>query len=455
MRLSRRAFLAAGLLGTVAVTTKRILLGGGGGPFADAAPLSVAELTTGDQAGYCWFNDVRALRVNGKLYFGNIDPAGNVECRALDESTGIVSAVAATYPAFQADDHDNPSFLRRDSDGHIMAFFTAHVGAVYKTVGTAADDVASLTLANTTNITGEVGGITDAAGYTYASAFQLLGEASDPIFLSFRYHNAPVAEFAFHAMSKSIDGGVNFTDLDGVANAHSLLVLVTYHRAVQNGDDRIDFAYSNHPDDAGDHGIYHAYYQGGNLYQTDGTLIGAPGDGGEIGGAYGVGDLTQVFDDAGGMAWIWDIAIDDAGEPVVAFVVYEPSYPTGPWSYKRAHRVAGAWVVDDVADAGGKFPTTSDLAHGGQYAGGIAIDRFNTERVYYSSDAGGGNHKIYEATTPNGGTTWPAVQISDGLDDAVRPIAVTGEPGQTRVLWEHGTYDDYFGNYAMDIAAWR
>lgn len=439
------------------MTARRMLFGGGAGPFSVASIIRVVEeLTTGDQAGYCWFNDPRALRKDGVLYFGNIDPAGNVECRSLDEVTGVVSAPAVTYPAFEADDHDNPGFLIRASDGVIMCFFTIHVGDVYCTTAPSAD-VAGLTLANTANITGEVGGRSGGAGYTYASPFQLTGEAGDPIYLSFRYHNAPSGAVAFHGLSKSVDGGVSWTDTAGNPNAHTLMVQVTYHHAVQNGDDRIDFAYSNHPDDPDDHGVYHVYYQGGNLYKTDGTLVGVPGAGGAMGGAYALADISQVFAAAGGeIAWIWDIAIDpDTGFPVIVYIVYGAPYPTGPWRYERAHWTGSAWVRHTVADAGSKFPTTTDFTHGGQYAGGIAVDQFNPDVVYYGSNAGGGDHKMYLAVTADNGATWSPVTLSDGSDKAVRPIAVRGEPGRTQVIWEHGSYFDYFGNYAMDIAAWR
>jgi putative BNR repeat neuraminidase len=457
--MHRRTFLIGGLLGAGSLVARRLLIAGSGGSFgAPPAPgdYSVEELTTGSQAGYCWFQDPRAMRVNDLIYFGNIDPSGNLECRTLNENTGAVSLPVVTYPLFEEDDHDNPSFLRRDSDGHILAFFTTHVGDVYCTIGTAADDITSLTLANTTNITTEVGGRGGASGYTYASAFQLLGEASDPIYVCFRYHSYFALPFV--AASKSIDGGANWTDVAGTANSHSLLAEVTYHHAVQNGDDRIDFAVSNHPDDTGspygDHGIYHFYMQSGNLYQTDGTLIGAVGSGSGPGGSYVLADLTQIFDDAGGIAWIWDIALD-GGNPVVAYVVYEPTYPSGPWTYHRAHWNGSAWVDHEVADAGGKFPTTTDLAFGGQYAGGISIDQYDVNTVYYSSNAGGGNHKVYQAVTADSGATWTPTQLSDGTDKAVRPIAIRGEPGRTKLIWEHGSYDNYFGNYAMDIAAWR
>lgn len=436
--------------------SRRLMLTGGGGSVASSPPSSdyaVAELTIGSQAGYCWFNDPRALRANGLIYFGNIDPSGNVECRTLNENSGAVSAPAATYPSFEADDHDNPSFLRRASDGHIMAFFTNHVADVYCTIGTAADDVSSLTQANTTNITNELGGRTAPAGYTYASGFQLLGEASDPIYLTARYHDA--AGTAFVAAAKSTDGGTNWMDVLGTANSRSLLAQVTYHHVVQNGTGRLDFVVSNHPDDSGDHGIYHFYYQAGNLYKTDGTLMGAVEGGSGDSGSYALADMTQVYSAGSTRAWIWDIAVDATGKPYVAYVVYDASYPAGTWTYERARWTGSAWDRKTVANAGGKFPTTSNLAHGGQYAGGISIDQFDVNTVYYSSNSGGGNHRMYIATTADNGATWTPTAITDGTDKAVRPVAIRGETGRTKLIWEHGAYTDYFGNYATDIAAWR
>ncbi len=413
--------------------------------------LTAFTVALSPEGGWCWFQDVRAVYVPsmGKVVFAYDNKDGDITVRTVDDTTRVASAVRRLALAEQ-DDHDNPALLRRESDGKFIAMWTTHVGSIFQSIATVADDIASLPTSS--NVTAEFGGLGGNAGFTYAHLFQLPGEAGtpSPIYFSVRYHNFNGLPFV--GMARSVDDGVNWTDLDGGANAQTLLAEITYHKAVRNGDDRIDFIASNHPEDTdpvyGVQGIYHFYYQGNNLYQTDGTLIGAVGDGPRAGGSYARTALTEVQNADDGIPWLWDIAIDSNGDPVLVYVVYEDPYPTGRWNYQYARWTGSAWEHFEIADAGTKFAATSNPAHGSQYAGGIVLDQSAPEVCYFSTNEGSAFHEIYQAVVALDDSVQITPITSGSSEMQIRPVPVY-DAVKIKVLWNAGTYTDYLGNYNL------
>lgn len=417
------------------------------GDFSQPAPpeLTVFEVAAAPHGGACWFQDPRAVYVPGMgdVVFGYVDNSGHIRVRAIDdESLSVSSSVVLATP--EVDDHDNPAFLRRSSDNKIIAMYTTHVGNVYQSVASSPNDIASLPSGS--DITSEFGGRSGANGFTYAHLFELLGEASDPMMFTVRYHSTDGVTYV--GMARSYDNGINWEELGGSANNVSLLAQVTYHKVAQNGSARLDFAVSNHPDDTSSpynvHGIYHFYYQAGNLYKTDGTLIGPVGSGGNPGGSYDYSELTEVDDAASGICWIWDIAINPiTGRPVIVYVVYEPTYPTGRWHYEYAHWTGTAWEHFEIADAGTKFASTTDLAIGRQYAGGVVLDQQDPRIVYFSSNDGTTFHEIYRAFVLSSSSITIEAITESSTEMQIRPVPVHGSQN-VKVLWNNGAYQDYF-----------
>lgn len=433
------------------MTVKSLLLGGAASFAYVAPPLTAFDVTAADEGGACWFQDVRAMYVPSMndVVYGYVDNVGHVRVRTIDDATRSVSS-AVTLATIEHDDHDNPAFLYRASDEHIIAMYTTHVGNVYQSIATSSNDISALPAGS--NITSEFGGRAGSNGFTYSHIFQLSGEAGtpSPMYYSVRYHSTTGNPFV--AMGKSLDNGVNWQTIPGVANDISLLAEITYHKAAQNGNARIDFAASNHPDDTGatygDHGIYHFYYQGGNLYKTDGTLIGAVGSGSGPGSSYSRSQLTQVDNASAGICWIWDIAIDPAtNNPVIVYVVYEPTYPTGRWHYAYARWVDSAWEHFEIADAGSKFATTTNLQFGRQYAGGVVLDHQHPNIVYFSSNAGTTHHEIYRGVVSGTSVSIDAI-TSSSTENQIRPVPVYGSQN-VKLIWNNGTYTDYLGNYNL------
>jgi hypothetical protein len=80
---------------------------------------------------WCWFGDPRAVRFQGahdRIYAGWVDSAGSIVVASLDLETGD-RAEHTVHPAFNRDDHANPSLMVLP-DGTVVVFYTSHGSAV-------------------------------------------------------------------------------------------------------------------------------------------------------------------------------------------------------------------------------------------------------------------------------------------------------------------------------------
>jgi len=94
-----------------------------------AAALPLRKREVNPSGAWSWFGDPRAVYHQGahrRTYVGWVDARGNVQVASYDHDTRV-REVATLKANFQIDDHDNPSLLVRP-DGHLMAFWSAHIG---------------------------------------------------------------------------------------------------------------------------------------------------------------------------------------------------------------------------------------------------------------------------------------------------------------------------------------
>jgi hypothetical protein len=430
----KRLVLLVAVIGSAVLASRFLIAGGGSGAFANAT-LTVTTITSPSEGGWVWFGARRAVGHGSETITGYItgNSGGDVKAVQIDNATRAVTATTTLYDNFQLDDHDPPSFVVRP-DGVIMAAFAYHVGELYVGIGTSPGVLPAQ--AQVTNITSQVGSLTGGAGYTYASIFYLDDE--DRYYIFCRYHNASGVPYFVYTYSD--DDGATWA-------ARTAVQQITYHQVAKNGTGRFDFVVSDHPlygqgDNAAIHtSIYHMYYQSGSgWHKSDGTGL-TP--------TIGNTAATLVYDGTTSRAWLWDIAINGSGHPVIVYVVYEETFPSGAWHYEYATWSGSAWSTHLVADAGGAIAPGATPEHGNNYAGGIVIDRTDTTVVYYSSNAGG-TFQVYRAITPDGGTSWVTTALTSDSDKNVRPVAVVDPSSTLRVLWLYGTYTDYF-TYAQGI----
>jgi hypothetical protein len=262
---------------------------------------------------------------------------------------------------------------------------------------------------------------------TYPVPFQLLSETSDPIHLFWRDIPEGASGTETLAFSKSTDGGatwapqtVLFTPGSGIRS---------YRQIASNGLDRIDFAVTDHHPADGATSLYHFYYTGGSYYKSDGTLITSSPP-------LTVADLTLVYDGSTERCWVWDIAYNVSGNPVIAF----PTFPsTSAHRYRRARWTGSAWDIKTIIDNAG-----GGINGGGEpyYSGGMALDPDNPDVVWASVGVGGGRWDIYRCGTSDGGATWTTEALTSSGKN-VRPTAVQNHAPNLQVVWMVGTYSSY------------
>lgn len=377
---------------------------------------------------WCWFADPRAVYYNGKAYIGAVCDDRTIYVRAFIYSSQTVSAGAVLHTMPSLDDHDNPGILVRYSDKKIMAFYSHHVGtSLYMRVSSNAENTESWD--TEVNLDNQVSG----SFYTYPSPVQLTGETNDPIYLFFRHHATmtPPNDYPAWSYTKSTDDGANWSVLtEFIKTTGSYSV---YLKECANGTERIDFAVSNcHPNE-GQSSIYHFYYQGGKWYKTDGTEITASLP-------FAPSNATLVYNGSTVKGWIWDVAVDGTGKPVIVYVTY-PTYPTDI-RYNYAHWTGAAWETHEIVAAGGSLPDGANA----DYAPGCYLDHSDITHVYLSKKVGSW-FEIFKYSTADHGANWTNVALTTNSNvgvGCIRPISVRDYPASgLRVLWMKGLYPDY------------
>jgi hypothetical protein len=212
---------------------------------------------------WSWYLNPRAMWAGDKLYWSGhfYTTAGYVLAGERDDATGALNS-SQFSPGFGMDDHAGISFLRRDSDGKILAAYAGHdTSYLYLAISSSADSVAAF--GTPTNLDSSLGG----SAYSDPTLIQLTGETNDPIYLFYRDGSGPYNNY----FSKSTDGGATWSAGTHFFDNGDERPYFVYAR---NGDSRIDFATTDGHASIATNSIYHFYYEGGNWYKSDGTLIG-------------------------------------------------------------------------------------------------------------------------------------------------------------------------------------
>jgi hypothetical protein len=167
-------------------------------------------------------------------------------------------------------------------------------------------------------------------------------------------------------------------------------------------------------------------------------------------------EATRIYNGVGsptGEAWVWDIALDQSDNPVVAYSAHPDPLDH---RYRYARWNGDRWEDHEIAFAGKRLYERQKY-----YSGGIALDPDNTNVVYISADADirtgkpgrSGHYEIYRGVTDDGGRRWQWTPVTrSSQQDNLRPIVPSGHPGKTFVLWFRGDYRAYT-DYETEIVA--
>lgn len=431
--------------------------------LAAALPLACAEpFVVNDDGGWCWFEDERAIVVDGKIVAATVatgyrDPArkGYVEVATYDPATGRNSVAVLHRPAADAerkvwaDDHNSPALLVRP-DGRILAVYARHGNEEkkYYRISSHPRDARSwgperiftpsarsrVTYSNLHFLSRENGG--KGRIYDFYRGFDA----------SFKPSWAWSDDFG-----ETWKAGKVFIDVPGEFRHRP------YAKYASDGRETVHVTYTEgHPRNY-DNSIYHIYYRAGNLYHSDGTLVRSLEE-----GLKRPEEGTRVFQgDPQNVAWTSDIHLDRQGRPFLAFSVQKDSAGLPPgeggddFRYYQARWDGKAWKVREIAYGGSKlYPREDD------YTGNVALDPHDPDTVLISTNAdpstgkplvsradGRRHWEIFQGTTRDGGATWTWTPLTrDSSQDNIRPVVPMGEGCGRVVLWLRGVmraYTDY------------
>jgi len=370
---------------------------------------------------WSWFTDPRAVSHAGALkatYFAWLDSLGNVIAGRYDHDGGSLQS-SVVREKLQRDDRASPSLLVRD-DGRVTVFYSGRRGRwlVYR-MSKGAEDVTAWGKEHAAS-----GHTSDYWGYSYPSPAVLAsegrrryvfwtGEGHRPMFC------ASETGLSWSGALELVEGGGERPHIKIASDGARAI-----HIALTSGQPGVD--------DVCD--VYYMRYEDGAFRRADGSLI-AEADSLPV----PLERMDRVYDSAaqGAPAWVWDVACDASGDPVIAFAVFpardDHRYRYAVWS-------GGEWRGAEITDGGGSFPARKGgrLSFSPYYSGGVAIDSVDPSVVYVSRPVGG-VFEIERWATTDAGVTWTAESVTSGSSgDNVRPVVPRNRvAGGPELAWVH------------------
>ncbi len=394
---------------------------------------------------WCWFGDPRAVYHEGKVYAGWVDKQGSIWVAALDPQTREIRRTCL-HEKLEIDDHDSPSVLVRP-DGRIMVAWSRHAkGDMYLAVSRKAGDISEFDEPRRLSLNSKEANAHCYSGgqdsYTYPSLFYLRDDRT--YYLGWRG-----LDFKPN-LSWSKDGGATWAaGRIYVFPEKTYLNQRPYMKIASNGKDRLHFAFTDgHPRNEPENSIYHACLKGGQFRRADGRSFRAlervPFDVREA-------DLVYDARKTKVKAWIWDVAEDRNGRPVIVYVRFpddtDHCYYYARWDGTR-------WRDHEIARGGGWFPQTpaGETEREPNYSGGLVLDHEDPDTVYLSIPVEG-VREIQKWTTADLGQTWRNEAITAGSKrDNVRPFAIRNAPaGGLQVLWMTLNSYTHYTRYDSEI----
>lgn len=391
--------------------------GGGGAP----------EEVTPDGA-WCWFADPRAVSFEGersRTYTGWTDSTGRVWAASIDHATGRVeSTFVRGYGG--ADDHANPAVIVRPT-GHVSLFYSAHGGReIEYVVSLRPEDVGGWSAPRSL----APGDGQSAHGFTYPNPVLLPGE-DDRLYLFYR--------------NRWMKPAFVRTEPTGAWSGEHVLVEGdvddAYLKCAGDGESVIHLAFTDgHPRGRPHNSLRYAAYSGDAFRRADGTPICELA---EL--PFRAEDADLVYDavEGGARSWVWDVAVDPEGRPVIVYAVFPRK---SDHRYRYARWDGTSWSDHEIVSAGGWFPDTPPGEEEKEfyYSAGATLDHDDPSVVYLSRRIRGA-FEIERWETPDGGATWRTEAVtSESALDNVRPVVPRSRvPGGVHVLWMAGPYVSY------------
>ncbi len=387
-----------------------------------------------EDGAWCWFQDPRAVYIDGdqkRTYAGWMTSSGQLQIGSFDHESGETSQTTLKED-WDIDDHNTSSLLVLP-DRRLAVFYARHnKEGLFVRQSTRAEDISTWDTEVLVSGTPRI---------TYSHPVHLQNQ--DKYFVFWRGPSwKPTLSFS--------------SDLQAWSSPRVLLQeegreaddIRPYLKVVSDGASTIHFAFTNgHPRNEPANSLYYLMYQDSVFYSVDGKRMGTL-------------DLLPIrispdllvynAKQTGVRAWVWDIAIDDEGLPVIAYTQL-PSESDHRYHYTRWN--GQQWIDSEIVAAGPWFPQTEPGTEEreGHYSGGMGLNHANPSITYVSRQVAG-QFEIEKWVTPDKGISWSSSAVtshSDALN--VRPVVPRGYTGnKDHVLWMRGDYVHYT-NYQTGI----
>lgn len=400
---------------------------------------------------WCWFSDPRAVYFKGKYsrsYAGWMDSLGSVVIGYYDHDTKAFDTTIIHH-SLEVDDHDNPS-LFIDDKGIITVYYSRHArrDPIMMMRSANPEDIKHWETKQTLSLNDSTIFEKSSNTYTYTNILQL-SEEQNRQYLFWRGTDfKPV-------YSVSMDSGKSWAQ-------GKLLVLPDriynnrrpYIKISSNDKDAIHFAFTDgHPRDEATNSIYYARYSNGMLMKASREPI-MTWD--ELPLNPEKADIVYDAKLTGEKAWIWDVAENSNGNPVIVYARF-PNDSTHVYYYATWND--NKWNNYIITESGGWFPETpaGTIEREPNYSGGIILDHQNPSIVYLSRQVNG-VFEIERWSTRNGGGDWTTKAItSNSIHNNIRPFVIRNyaETDSLRVLWmnvdRYVHYTDYQTSIKMNL----
>ena len=394
------------------------------------------------EGAWCWFADPRALHYENKegtinkTYIGYIDIHGNIKAMQYDfQKKEQEEVLIRSY--FQPDDHNNPTFLVLP-DERIMIFYSRHTDepCFYYRVSRIPGDITTL---------GEEKRIETKNNTTYPSPF-ILSDDPEHIYLCWR-------GIGWHPTIAKLSLPDGKDEVDVVWGPYQIVQSTgarPYAKYMSNGKDKIYLTYNTgHPDNELPNFLYFNYIDIKTLQLTDvrGTVLSTIADGTfkvNKTGDYAKQYPSTVVDNPSERDWVWQIASDRNGNPVIAMVHISDNKESHDYYYAKWN--GHEWKKTFLINAGGHFHQTPNLEK--CYSAGMAIDPSNVNEVYCSLPVEGKYGKVYEIVrfimSEDGEVISKEAVTKDSQLNNVRPYMIPASEGTPlRLTWMYGNYYDW------------
>lgn len=393
--------------------------------------LAESPQTFTDNGAWCWFQDPRAVYVEGEFkrtYAQWMTREGDLQIGSFDHESKQIQ-VHTIKKNWKNDDHNVGSFLVLP-DKRLMVFYAQHNGhGLYCRTATSPEDI--------TDWQPEVA-VSETDRITY----------NHPVYLSdekrfYVFWRGPSWKPTF---STSTDGKTWSEPTILVQEPEKSATTVRpYLKLVSDGKANIHVVYTDgHPRNEPHNSLYYLRYNRGKFYEADGSQVGSidslpilPSDSDLV---YD-GKANQV------RAWVWDIALDSAGDPTIAYTRLPAETDH---RYHLARWTGEQWHDQLLCKAGRWFPQTpeDEVELEPHYSGGMALNHADPSQLYLSRQEGE-RFVIEKWWSTDQDTSWQSQTVTGG-DMAnsgplnVRPVVPRGYRGTgDLLLWMSGNYANY------------